>query len=94
MSIQSLTVKDVDLAKLEAMSAEDLLDFAFDQFAARAAIGTSLQKSGVVLIDLASRLGRDFRVFFIDTKLNPPETYEVLEEVESRYGITDRKSVV
>jgi len=84
---QSLTVRDVGIPKLEAMSAQDLLDFAFEQFGSRAAVGTSLQKSGVVLIDLASRRNRDFRVFFIDTKLNPPETYDVLDEVQARYDI-------
>lgn len=42
----------------------------------------------MVLIDLACRLDRPLRVFFVDTLLNPPETYELLGRVEQRYGIT------
>ncbi len=87
MTTRALDLEDVDLAKLGAMSPEDLLAFAFDRFGPRAAIGTSLQKAGVILIDMASRLGKDFRVFFIDTLLNHSETYELLGQVESRYGI-------
>ena len=84
----SVNVENVDLKKLEGMDPQELLAFAFGTFGDRAAIGTSLQKSGVVLIDMASRLGRAFRVFFIDTLVNPPQTYELLDQVESRYGIS------
>jgi len=79
---------DVNLDELAAMDAEHLLRYAFEQFGSRAAIGTSLQKTGIVMIDIASRLGVDFRVFFIDTLLNHDETYELLGEVEKRYAIT------
>ena len=69
------------------MEAEELLRLAFEQFGPRAAIGTSLQKTGIVMIDLAASLGLDFRVFFVDTLLNHAETYDLLAEVEERYGI-------
>ena len=80
-------LKDVDIEALEAMGPEQLLRFAFESFPGRAAIGTSLQKTGIVTIDLASRLGVPYRVFFIDTLLNHEETYELLGKVEQRYGI-------
>lgn len=79
---------EIKVEELGQRSAEDLLRFAFERFSGRAAIGTSLQKTGVVLIDLAARLGVPFRVFFVDTLLNHPETYELLGRVEERYGIT------
>ena len=82
-----MNVEDVDLVALRVMEPEQLLRFAFERFGDRAAIGTSLQKTGVVMIDMASRLGVDYRVFFIDTLVNPRETYELLNEVEQRYGI-------
>ncbi len=78
----------VNLDDLDAMDTDALLRYAFEQFGPRAAIGTSLQKTGVVMIDIASRLDLDFRVFFIDTLLNHDETYELLAQVEQRYGIT------
>ncbi len=79
---------DVDMDRLAAMNAEELLGFAFEKFGQRAAIGTSLQKTGVAMIDMAGKLGLSYRVFFIDTLLNNPETYELLKEVEQRYGIS------
>jgi phosphoadenosine phosphosulfate reductase len=75
-------------SELSIKSAEELLTFAAERFGDRAAIGTSLQKSGVVMIDMAHRLGLSLRVFFVDTLLNPPETYELFETVQERYGIT------
>ncbi len=77
--------------ELEGKKAEELLRFAFETYGEKAAIGTSLQKTGVVTIDLASRLGLDYRVFFIDTCLNHDETHQLLGEVEERYGITIEK---
>ncbi|MFW6133348.1 MAG: phosphoadenylyl-sulfate reductase [Planctomycetota bacterium] len=79
---------DINVDELSRLSAQELLAFAAQRFGDRAAIGTSLQKTGVVLIDLASRLEVPLRVFFVDTLLNHRETYELLERVEQRYGIT------
>jgi phosphoadenylyl-sulfate reductase (thioredoxin) len=80
-------IKDQEIERLNQLDAPELLRFAFGKFGDRAAIGTSLQKTGVVTIDLASRLGIPFRVFFIDTLKNHTETYELLVEVENRYNI-------
>ena len=84
----TITHADIQIDRLEAMTDEELLRFAFENFVDRAAIGTSLQKTGLVMIDLASRLGIPFRAFFVDTLLNNQETYDLLEEVQQRYGIT------
>ncbi|MBL7219277.1 MAG: phosphoadenylyl-sulfate reductase [Phycisphaerae bacterium] len=79
---------DVDIASLDSLGPEELLRYASETFGDRAAIGTSLQKTGTVMIDMAHRLGLPLRVFFIDTLLNHDETYELLGEFEKRYGIT------
>ena len=78
----------IDLGALASMDAAELLTFAFERYGNRLAIGTSLQKSGVIMIDMAHRLGLPIRVFFIDTLMNNPETYELIEEVQDRYSIT------
>ncbi len=78
----------IQFEQFETMPPEDMLRHAFEQYGDRAAIGTSLQKTGIVIIDIASRLDLPFRVFFIDTLMNPPETYDLLEEVQERYGVT------
>jgi phosphoadenosine phosphosulfate reductase len=77
----------IDIEALKAMDAPELLRYAFETHGERAAIGTSLQKSGVVQIDLASKLDAPFRVFFVDTELDYPETYELIDRVNERYGI-------
>ena len=84
---KTMDVEAVDLHELQDMDATELLRFAFERFGGRAAIGTSLQKTGIVMIDIAATLGVDFRVFFIDTLLNHDETYDLLAAVEDRYGI-------
>jgi phosphoadenosine phosphosulfate reductase len=42
----------------------------------------------VVLVDMAQRAGGRFRVFSLDTGRLHPETYQFLETVRERYGIT------
>jgi phosphoadenosine phosphosulfate reductase len=42
----------------------------------------------MALIDVAARLNPDLRVFTIDTEFLFPETYQLIEKVERRYGIT------
>jgi len=41
----------------------------------------------VVLIDMATRLGRDVEVFTLDTGRLHPETYRFVDKVRDRYGI-------
>lgn len=41
----------------------------------------------VVLIDLAARIGKDVRVFTLDTGRLHPETYAYLEQVRERYDV-------
>ena len=84
---QTQRIEEIDIEYLGSLGAAELLRVVFEAYGDRAAIGTSLQKTGLVTIDIASKLGIPFRVFFIDTLLNYPETYELLEEVEQRYDI-------
>ncbi len=83
-----MTIHDVNLDELNAMDAQSLLRFAFEHFGQRAAIGTSLQKTGVIMIDLAREIDLGLRVFFVDTLLNPQETYDLYEQVERHFGLT------
>jgi len=77
-----------NLDRITAMAPEEMLRYAIEEFGERAAIGTSLQKTGLVLVDMAARIGVPLRVFFVDTLRNHPETYDLLERVEKRYGIS------
>jgi len=76
-----------ELEAFEQQSARDILRWAFDTYGDDAAIGTSLQHTGMVQIDLACRLVEDVRVFTVDTLRLHDETYELYGRVEQEYGI-------
>ncbi len=66
---------------------KELLREIFTRFGNRAAIGTSGQLTGVVMIDLAIKAGVKPRVFTIDTLRLFPETYELFDDLEKKYSI-------
>ena len=85
MRIEDLT--EETLKRLNAMPADELIKWAFDNFGEKAAIGTSFQLTGTVIIDIANRHLKKIRVFTIDTLRLHPETYEALNNTEERYGL-------
>ena len=72
----------------EAWRPEQVLAWAFDTFGATVAIASAFGAEGMVLIDIASRVRRNFRLFTLDTEFLFPETYNLMDQVEQRYGIT------
>ena len=85
MKMEEIT-KDT-LNKLNVMPAEELIKWAFENFGDRAAIGTSFQLTGTVIIDIASRQLKRFRVFTIDTLRLHPETYGAIKAAEEKYRL-------
>lgn len=76
------------ITQARELGGNELLGFAFEQYGKRAAIGTSLQKTGSVMIDLASKTGTDFSVFFVDTLFNYDETIALFDQIQTHYNIT------
>jgi phosphoadenosine phosphosulfate reductase len=72
----------------ESWSPQRVLTWAFDTFGEGVAMASALGAEGVVLIDIASRVRQSFRVFTLDTEFLFPETYNLMDRVEQRYGIT------
>lgn len=72
----------------EGRSAQGVLKWAIDRFQERFALVTSFQLAGTVLIDMASRLDREFRVVTIDTGRLPQGTYELIDRLRERYQIS------
>ena len=64
-----------------------ILEWAFDTFGEAVAISSAFGAEGMALIDIASHVRRNFRVFTLDTEFLFPETYNLMEQVEQRYGI-------
>jgi phosphoadenosine phosphosulfate reductase len=65
----------------------EILRWAWDRFRDRAAIGTSFQGAGLVMIHLARQHGLDFPVFTLDTGLLFPETVALKRRLEEFFGI-------
>ena len=76
------------IKRWSALPAQDLLDEIFTRYGARAALGTSFQKTGLVAIDLLARHNVHFRVFTIDTGRLFPETREYMQAVSERYHLS------
>jgi phosphoadenosine phosphosulfate reductase len=75
------------IAEYEDKKAEDVIAWALSTFQRRAAICTSFQAEGMVVLDLACRIDPGVRVFTIDTGRLPQETYELIDRVRDHYGI-------
>lgn len=80
------SIEHVQLAA-ESWSADQVLRWAFHTFGNDVAISSAFGVEGMVTIDLASRVAKNFRVFTVDTEFFFPETYSLMEQVEDRYGI-------
>jgi phosphoadenosine phosphosulfate reductase len=77
-----------DLSRFEADTASEILSWALETYGDSFAIASSLQKEGMVILDMASSIapGR-VRVFTLDTGRLPDETYQMIETVRKRYGV-------
>src|SRR5437762_1901646 len=65
---------------------EKVLQWAWDRFGNRAAIGTSFQGAGLVMIHLAKKSGINFPIFTLDTGLLFPETLALQKRLEDFFG--------
>ena len=72
----------------EAMQAEDVLRWAYEEFGDRLCLTCSWQKQSSVLVHMVSELGLDLPIVELDTHLFFRETYETRERLVARYGLT------
>jgi phosphoadenosine phosphosulfate reductase len=75
----------------EGWRPERVLEWSFDTFGETVAISSAFGAEGMVLIDIAFRVRQNFRLFTLDTEFLFPETYNLMDQVEQRYGITIEK---
>jgi phosphoadenosine phosphosulfate reductase len=80
-----------DIARLQ-IAAENwkpqrVLEWAFETFGDAVAISSAFGVEGMALIDIASRVRQGFRLFTLDTEFLFPETYQLMDRVEQRYGV-------
>ena len=73
--------------EFESRSLMDILRWTWERFGTRAAVGTSFQGAGLVMIHHAVKAGLPFPVFTIDTQLLFPETYALKQRLENFFGL-------
>jgi phosphoadenosine phosphosulfate reductase len=81
---QALESKAETLSKL---SLTEVLRWCWESFGTLAAVGTSFQGAGLVLLHHAAEAGLPFPVFTLDTGLLFPETLETKRRLETFFGI-------
>jgi len=67
---------------------EETLAWAVSTFCERVALASSFGAEDVALVDMLARTARRPRIFAIDTGRLPEATYEVMDQVRERYGVT------
>ncbi len=97
LPLRKLTQSIPDPARLERLALEfeeaspqEILSWAFDEFADEISIATGFGAEGMAIIDMAVRINPSPDIFFIDTGFLFAETYELSRQVEERYHITIR----
>ena len=74
--------------EFEAASPELVLRWAIEEFGSDVALATGFGAEGCALIDMLARIDRRASVFYLDTGLLFPETYQLRDQLEARYGVT------
>ena len=90
------TVPALQLPDVEAMTAEEALLWAYEQFGDRMCLTCSWQRQSSVLVHMVfGELGLNIPVVELDTQLFFKETYETRDRLVERYGLTlERPEVI
>lgn len=78
---------EIQAEKLARLPLPDVLRWCWDSFGTLAAVGTSFQGAGLVLLHHAAKAGLPFPVFTLDTGLLFEETQETKRRLEEFLGI-------
>jgi len=85
LATASLRLPETDV---EALSAEEVILAAYEEFGDRLCLTCSWQKQSSVLVHMVSELGIGIDVIELDTHLFFRETYETRDRLVERYGLT------
>lgn len=77
----------LQLPDVEAMSAEELLTWAHEQFGDRMCLTCSWQRQSSALVHMISELDLGIPIVELDTQVLFPETYETRDRLVERYGL-------
>jgi phosphoadenosine phosphosulfate reductase len=75
-------------AEVEALPAEEVIRWAYEEWGERVCLTCSWQKQSSVLVHMLSELGLPIDIVELDTHLFFRESYETRERLVERYGLT------
>ncbi len=75
------------LPDFENATPQTVLKWAIDEFGSDVALATGFGTEGCILIDMVARIHTSARIFYLDTDLLFPETYELRDRLIQRYGV-------
>ena len=88
---EKVLMEELEVAKLaeefENGKPQEVLEWALSKFHPRLTIASSLQAEDMTLLDMAWRINPEVRVFTLDTGRLHQETYDLIGEVRSKYGL-------
>ncbi|HEY2343344.1 MAG TPA: phosphoadenosine phosphosulfate reductase family protein, partial [Chthoniobacteraceae bacterium] len=89
LNINEISTEDIRALsdRFETTSLVEILQWAWDRFGNRAAIGTSFQGAGLVMIHHAVKANIPLPVFTLDTQLLFPETLELKRKLENFFEL-------
>jgi phosphoadenosine phosphosulfate reductase len=74
--------------KMKSKSAQEILKWAIDTYAANIALASSFGAEDVILIDMMTRIDKEkTRVFTLDTGRLNQETYDIIDDIRKKYSI-------
>ena len=71
----------------EGKEPQEMLAWALERFHPRIALASSFGAEDVALTDMLWRINSEARIFTLDTLRLPTETYTVMDQIQSRYGL-------
>ena len=87
-----VVMEKLDIAKLaeefEKKSPQEVLTWALKSYGNKVALASSFGAEDVVLIDMMVKIDKNARIFTLDTGRLNPETYDVMDAMKEKYGIT------
>jgi phosphoadenosine phosphosulfate reductase len=69
-------------------TAKEVIQWAIERYGPTLVLSTSLQKGGMIVLDIAIQLQPGLRVVTLDTGRLPEATYSMIETVNRRFGIS------
>ncbi|MDR2641918.1 MAG: phosphoadenylyl-sulfate reductase [Planctomycetaceae bacterium] len=73
--------------ELDRSTPEEILQWAYTTYSPKLTMGTALGNSGCVILSMLAKLNLYIPIFNLDTGYQFPETLELLDQINTKYGL-------